>query len=47
MAAFPSPTNAVLCAMAIQDRLAARNLRTGADPIALRVAVHLGETREV
>ena len=46
VAAFPSPTNAVLCAMAIQDRLAARNLATDAEPIALRVAVHLGETRE-
>jgi len=45
VAAFPSPTNAVLCAMAIQDRLATRNLRAN-DRIVLRVAVHLGETRE-
>jgi class 3 adenylate cyclase len=45
VAAFPSPTNAVLCAMAIQDRLAARNLHAS-DRIALRIAVHLGETRE-
>jgi serine/threonine-protein kinase len=46
VAAFPSPTNAVLCAMAVQDRLAARNLRGPGDRIALRIAVHLGETRE-
>jgi serine/threonine protein kinase len=46
VAAFPSPTNAVLCAMAIQDRMAARNVRTEGDRIALRIAVHLGETRE-
>jgi class 3 adenylate cyclase len=46
VAAFPSPTNAVLCAMAIQDRLAGRNVRGQSDRIALRIAVHLGETRE-
>ncbi|MFO0583757.1 MAG: protein kinase [Anaeromyxobacter sp.] len=46
VAAFPSPTNAVLCAMAIQDRLAARNVPGAGDRLALKVAVHLGETRE-
>lgn len=43
LAAFTSPTNAVLCAMAIQDRLASD---TGAgEPLAVRVGVHLGESR--
>jgi len=46
VAAFPSPTDAVLCAMAIQDRLAARNLRADGDRIAVRIALHLGELRE-
>jgi serine/threonine-protein kinase len=46
LAAFPSPTDAVLCAMAIQDRLAARNLRVDGDRLALRIALHLGELRE-
>jgi len=46
LAAFPSPTDAVLCAMAIQDRLAARNLRADGDRLAVRIAMHLGELRE-
>jgi len=41
VATFRSPTNAVLCGMAIQDRLAA-----AAAPLpALRLTVHLGEAR--
>jgi serine/threonine-protein kinase len=46
LSAFPSPTDAVLCAMAIQDRLAARNLRVDGDRISVRIALHLGELRE-
>jgi serine/threonine-protein kinase len=46
LAAFSSPTDAVLCAMAIQDRLAARNLRADGDRLAVRIALHLGELRE-
>lgn len=46
VAAFRSPTNAVLCAMAIQDRLAARNASSDGDRLAVRAAVHLGEARE-
>ena len=46
MAAFRSPTNAVLCGMAIQDRLSARNARARRDRLALRIAVHLAEARE-
>jgi class 3 adenylate cyclase len=45
VAAFRSPTNAVLCAMAIQDRLLAWNRASGGDRLLLRIAVHLGETR--
>jgi len=48
VAAFLSPTDAVLCGMAIQDRLAARAAGRGpAEPLALRLAVHLGESRPV
>jgi serine/threonine-protein kinase len=46
LAAFPSPTDAVLCAMAVQDRLAARDLRADGDRLVLRIALHLGELRE-
>jgi len=43
---FRSPTDCVLCGMAIQDRLAIRNskLVTG-DHIALRVSINIGEVR--
>lgn len=42
--AFASPTNAVLCARAIQDRAAAWNERAPVDRrVALRVALHAGE----
>jgi class 3 adenylate cyclase len=42
--AFPSPTNAVLCAMAIQDRLAAWNVAAPqADRLALRLGLDTGE----
>ncbi len=41
---FGSPTNAVLCAMAIQDRVAAWNAGAPeADRLALRLALHAGE----
>lgn len=46
LAAFASPTDAVLCGLAIQELLALRN---GAAPagerFSIRLAVHLGETR--
>jgi class 3 adenylate cyclase len=43
---FRSPTNAVLCAMAIQDRLAIRNSKLLAeDQIVLRVSINIGEVR--
>jgi serine/threonine-protein kinase len=41
VATFRSPTNAVLCGMAIQDRLAA----AGENALPLRIAIHLGEAR--
>jgi serine/threonine-protein kinase len=42
--AFASPTNAVLCARAIQDRVAAWNERAVASQLlSLRVALHAGE----
>jgi serine/threonine-protein kinase len=45
--AFASPTNAVLCARAIQDRVAAWNGRVGeAQRRALRLALHAGELAE-
>lgn len=45
VAVFASPTNAVLCAMAVQDRVAERNAAASkADRIALRAALHIGET---
>lgn len=45
VAAFGSPTNAALCAMAAQDRLAEHNAAAPeAGRIAVRAAVHLGET---
>ena len=41
---FTSPTNAVLCAMAIQDRVAAWNSTAAeGDRLALRLALHAGE----
>jgi class 3 adenylate cyclase len=41
---FGSPTNAVLCAMAIQDRVAAWNATAPeADRLALRLSLHAGE----
>ncbi len=44
VADFASPTNAVLCAMAIQDRVAAWNTAAaGADRLALRLSLHAGE----
>jgi serine/threonine-protein kinase len=44
IADFASPTNAVLCAMAIQDRVAAWNASAAAgDQLALRLALHAGE----
>lgn len=46
LAAFVSPTDAVLCGMAIQDLLALRNAGAPAgEPISVRLALHLGETR--
>ncbi len=46
LAAFASPTNAVLCGMAIQDRLAGHLAAGGAgEPFALRIGIHLGESR--
>jgi serine/threonine-protein kinase len=43
-AAFGSPTNAVLCAMAVQDRVAGWNGRADpGDRLALRLALHAGE----
>jgi class 3 adenylate cyclase len=44
IADFASPTNAVLCAMAIQDRVAAWNATAGeGDRLALRLSLHVGE----
>jgi class 3 adenylate cyclase len=44
---FPSPTRAVLCGVAIQDRLWDYNRRVPApDQIHVRVAINLGEVRE-
>jgi serine/threonine-protein kinase len=46
LAAFDSPTDAVLCAMAIQDRLAAFNSRAPErDHIEVRLALSQGEVR--
>jgi serine/threonine-protein kinase len=46
LAAFDSPTDAVLCAMAIQDRLAAFNARAPErDHIEVRLALSQGEVR--
>jgi serine/threonine-protein kinase len=46
LAAFVSPTDAVLCAMAMQDRLAAWNARAQpSDRIEIRVAISQGEVR--
>src|SRR6478609_1536957 len=46
LAVFPSPTNSVLCGMAIQDRLWDFNRRVPEDErIEVRVAVNLGEVR--
>jgi serine/threonine-protein kinase len=45
--AFASPTNAVLCARAIQDRVAAWNVRRPEEaPLGLRLALHAGELAE-
>lgn len=47
MVVFPSPTRAVLCGVAIQDRLWDYNRRAGdAKAIHVRVAVNMGEVRE-
>jgi class 3 adenylate cyclase len=44
---FPSPTRAVLCGVAIQDRLWDYNRRVAApEQIRVRVAINLGEVRE-
>ena len=46
LAAFDSPTDAVLCAMAMQDRLASWNARAQpGDRIEIRVAISQGEVR--
>ena len=46
LAAFDSPTDAVLCAMAMQDRLAAWNAQSRAsDRIEVRIALSQGELR--
>ncbi len=46
LAAFVSPTDAVLCAMAMQDRLASWNARAQpGDRIEIRVAISQGEVR--
>jgi class 3 adenylate cyclase/tRNA A-37 threonylcarbamoyl transferase component Bud32 len=45
LAAFPSPTNAILSGMAIQDRLAGRPAAPAGPAFALRVGIHLGEAR--
>lgn len=45
LAVFPSPTNAVLCGMAIQDRLLEHAPAARGSPLALRVGIHLGEAR--
>lgn len=46
LATFRSPTNSVLCGMAIQDRLARRNADVAEEErIAVRVAINLGEVR--
>ena len=46
LVAFKSPTDSVLCAMAMQDRLASWNARAPeADRIEVRIAVSLGEVQ--
>jgi len=46
LAAFDSPTDAVLCAMAMQDRLAAWNSKAQAgERIEIRIALNQGEVR--
>jgi serine/threonine-protein kinase len=46
LASFESPTDAVLCAMAIQDRFAEFNLRAGrAEAIEVRISLSQGEVR--
>lgn len=46
LAAFDSPTDAVLCAMAIQDRLAEFNARAGrTEAIEVRISLSQGEVR--
>src|SRR5204863_6345695 len=46
LAAFQSPTDAVLCAMAMQDRLAAWNRKAKpGDRIEVRIALSQGELR--
>src|SRR5256885_1804895 len=46
LAAFDSPTDAVLCAMAMQDRLAAWNSKAQAgERIEIRIAISQGEVR--
>ncbi len=46
LAAFESPTDAVLCAMAIQDRLAEFNARAGrTEAIEVRISLSQGEVR--
>ncbi len=46
LAAFPSPTDAVLCGMAIQELLTSRNAAAAqGEEISVRLAIHLGETR--
>ncbi|HNL91645.1 MAG TPA: adenylate/guanylate cyclase domain-containing protein [Pseudomonadales bacterium] len=43
---FRSPTDAMLCSMAMQDAMHQRNLQApGSDPIHIRVAANLGEVR--
>ena len=46
LASFESPTDAVLCAMAIQDRFAEFNMRAGrAEAIEVRISLSQGEVR--
>jgi len=46
LAEFPSALQAAECAIAVQERLRSRNGLPGAEPIELRVGIHLGDVEQ-
>jgi adenylate cyclase len=46
LAEFPSALKATECAVAIQQTLRDRNLRSGGTPIELRIGIHLGDVEQ-